>query len=767
MSPRAGSAQDNTADIRSWLEAAILSANAGLSATSPSDAKEVAGMEKRPSTRGEVGEPPMATVSSERKSKTSSVVGVESTTASYQRKLVTVRRVASVTTIKDTYQLLAVDGWKVLAKEREEERFEAGEYVLFLEPDAFLPARSRFENLFAKVGNPITFEGEVGYRVGTWAIRAGGKEVVSQGHVFHLSDFPDIDAKVGDLHWRNMEMSEQEFTDMIREIDFSRDLGVRKWESFPESGSHASPVIESPACDTRNSDAEYHTGFETEDDNARIPGHANGKTKAQSDDAQIAKYSDGFPTSNPKPPSFIIKADMERVQNCPNLFIKPKYKRFIFQESVKLDGATMTVYFVRHDAGIDLPRLPPLNPSNEHTFLKYAVHPNGRLGVCTRTRDLLPHLLPCETGAREAPAASSASAHTHSYWATAIAEGLHRILPSLGRSVAVQAELVGATVQGNPYAYPQTPGGPEHELFVFSITDLSPSSWAATTSATTRSSTRMHPRKVETFCRRHGLPHVPVTGYHTLHSVARGHETLLARAELRRGEGLVYKNCADGRWFKVLSTRWIRIKGDERHAREQAGNGNGNSGNSNGNNNKKKKKNGRVDAVSALGDKEGSRFPRCWLAPREVVDEILDIRDNLDEWVKKDEGVRKWVEWMNRGCRGDWPDFGMFAKGRSGGSGGGGGDSGPEEDDGTRETNANGAIKVEDAGSCCGQAEMDGKAAETNSIDEATASTAAEPKEDENAQQDGKDGRQTAGFGVSETKRDQLVSWLGVEGFGL
>ncbi|KAL2152993.1 hypothetical protein VTH82DRAFT_4148 [Thermothelomyces myriococcoides] len=777
-------AQGSTADIRSWLEAAITSSGAELPATSPSDAREAAGLGERSNDCHEAGEASMATPSPEFKPKISSAAATPSTnTTSYQRKLATVRRVASVTAINDTYQLLAIDGWKVLAKERKEDQFAAGEYVLFLEPDAFLPTGSEFEKLFSQVSEPICFEGEIGYRVGTWAICVGTEEVVSQGYVFHLSDFPEIDTKVGDLHWTNIEMSEQEFADMIREIDFSGDLGVRKWESSPESSDEAGPVIEGPTCySRRNPDAENrinNTDLEAKEDTVCVRSNTKGKAKAQSDDANTATDNGGFPTSNPKPPSFIIKADMERAQNCPNLFIKPKYKHFIFQESVKLDGATMTVYFIRHDAGIDLPRLPSLNSTNEHTFLRYAVHPNGRLGVCSRNWDLLPHLLPREAGGtgkgRTAPVPP---AHIH-YWATAVAAGLHRILPSLNRNIAIQAELVGATIQGNPYNYPRTPGGPEHELFVFSITDITPTPRVATKSSSSAKgplSTRMHPRKVETFCRQHGLPHVPVRGYHALHEIARGHETLMAWADLSRHEGLVYKNCHDGRWFKVLSTRWIRIKGDERRAREQQQQQQkeGTSLSKRGGRRKKKKKKKKkkntqgADVASEPEDAEANRRPRCWLAPREVVEEILDIRDNLDEWVKKDEGVRQWVEWMNRDRHGQ-SDGDMFAKGR-GDDGDGDGDGGPEENAWTKETNTNGNTKVENTGRDYDQNGInDRKVLVTNVPDEATACTGATTAEtkNESTENDGERSRKTSGFGVSGAKRDRLVSWLGVGGFGL
>ena len=37
-------------------------------------------------------------------------------------------------------------------------------------------------------------------------------------------------------------------------------------------------------------------------------------------------------TSHTKPPNCITKTDKKRVQECPNLFLKPKYERQIYQQ---------------------------------------------------------------------------------------------------------------------------------------------------------------------------------------------------------------------------------------------------------------------------------------------------------------------------------------------------------------------------------------------------------------------------------------------------
>jgi hypothetical protein len=596
--------------LREWLEAAILSADAALKPALPSPTD----------------------------SETETVVESPTDLASHKRKLATVRRITAVTAIKKGYHLVAIDGWKVVVKKGK--GFSKGMYVLFLEPDSFLPARSPFESLLSEAGSLVTFDGEEGYRVGASAWTDwDGNEVISEGHIFRLSDFPDINLKVCDLHWEHIKKTDEEFADLIRGIDFSDDLGVKKWERFSESKTSEENTVDAA-------------------------------------------------TSNPKTPSFIIKADMERVQNCPNLFIKPKYQRFIFQESLKMDGSTMTIYVIPNSSPLSssLPTLPKPDYSNKDTFLRYAVHPTGRLGVCTRTQDLLPHLLPSKT----------VPSHNH-YWAATLAANLHKLLPSLNKPLAVQAELVGASIQGNPYAYPAG----KHELFVFSISDIiSPSN-----------SRRWDPRKVEAFAKEHGLKHVPVLGYHTIPSVARHHQDLVDRAELKKGEGLVFKNCTDGRWFKVLSNRWVMQRGEEMQAKKVKGQGKG------------KDKTGMDDdgeekKESALG----------WIVSKEEAEQIREIFENLEEWVKRDDGLKKWMEEWGKGFYGSGEKMNGVGEKQNGG--------------GKMENGrvANGPVV--------------GTKAPITII---------------NAKQDGQkqSSQNASGFGVSEAKRKELESWLGIDGSAL
>jgi RNA ligase (TIGR02306 family) len=686
--------------VRGWLEAAIFHANAALPPTPPSSVRSTCAQSD---VAAEVAEG----------------TDLNDGPGTYKRKLATVRRVAAVTRVNRSHYAVTVDGWNAVTKKAN--KFSKGDLVLFLEVDAFLPARSGYDDLFFEVGPLITFDHEEGYRVGTSVWTGTDKtKIISQGHVFQLSHFPHIDRMICDLRFAHVDLSDHEFADLIRGIDLSADLGIKKWQSCPE-----------PAEDIN-----------------------------------------GVPTANPKVPPFIPKTDMERVQNCPNLFIKPKYRDFIFQESIKLDGASMTVYFVTPSSPLyhTLPPLPPLTPSNSHTMLPYAVHLTGRLGVCTRNQDLLPHLLPSKT-----------AQPTHAtYWTAALAANLHLTLPKLAQNIAIQAELVGAAIQRNPYGYAPN----QHQLFVFAIIDLA-------------TATRWHPRRVQQFAAAHGLRHVPVLGYHTLPSVARHHQDLLDRAELKPGEGLVFKNCQDGRWFKVLSARWILEREDEAKAREMAREEGKDRGRMCRGTGKATKKNalvgvaaaeektavvvenrvigkpedeekhategkavkendahdkkvvdkesinhkwqqgkedvpamGTVDGWPSLkgktdnmqsskesmatGDENAEKqdLTKWWHVSEDEARKIREILADLDEWVRRDDGLQKWMQEWRQGLHG-----------------------GPQ------------VVKLEDA-------EARGKAA--------TGTRAAVNGAGKDKAHGKPPGHSAEGFGVSEEKRKMLADWLGI-----
>lgn len=102
-------------------------------------------------------------------------------------------------------------------------------------------------------------------------------------------------------------------------------------------------------------------------------------------------------------PSFIPKTDEERIQNLTNEYEPYKNSEHQFYVTEKLDGTSAT-YFMN----------------------------NGEFGVCSRNLELL------ET-------------EGNTFWKLARELHLDTKLSSLGFNVAIQGELIGEGIQGNPY----------------------------------------------------------------------------------------------------------------------------------------------------------------------------------------------------------------------------------------------------------------------------------------------------------------------------
>lgn len=102
-------------------------------------------------------------------------------------------------------------------------------------------------------------------------------------------------------------------------------------------------------------------------------------------------------------PSFLVKTDQERVQNLSRTIVS-LCKEYAWEVTEKLDGSSMTVYVNR-----------------------------GEYGVCSRNLDL-------------------AEDATNSFWKVAHEAQLFEKMSTLaGMNFAIQGELVGEGIQGNPY----------------------------------------------------------------------------------------------------------------------------------------------------------------------------------------------------------------------------------------------------------------------------------------------------------------------------
>ena len=198
-------------------------------------------------------------------------------------------------------------------------------------------------------------------------------------------------------------------------------------------------------------------------------------------------------------PAFIAKTDEERIQNLAGDYDSFQGKEFYVSE--KIDGTSFTA------------------------FVK-----DGEFGVCGRHWQL-------------------AEDQTNSHWRVVHSQLLHERLPSLGRSLAVQGDLVGPAIQKNRY------GLKEPTVFVFNVHDIESSAYLDKTS-------------MEAVTEQLGLRTVPVVGNHAVPdsidemlALAEGKSVLNPDAE-REGLVWVYGSGDHRISFKTISNRFLAKGGD-------------------------------------------------------------------------------------------------------------------------------------------------------------------------------------------------------------
>lgn len=384
------------------------------------------------------------------------------------RKLVTVRCVSAVKPIPgaDRIETAVVDGWQCVVKVGD---FRAGDLGLFFEIDCFLPAADpRWAFLEPQF---TTFEDGRGFRVRSAKMRGQ----ISQGLLQPLGVFPEVAAVLEELT-RTMGGREAAVSAVL-DRTFEEMLGVRKW-------------------------------------GRAIPGGAaDGKGVPLEQQIALGPF-----------PDFVERTDQERIQNLPRVF--DEWGDKVFQETTKMDGSSMTVYFLRKDAPMfDL--LPALNPTGGQSGLTET----GRLGVCSRNIELVERT-------------------TSMFWEAALKHKLPEKLAKLDRNIAIQGELCGSTIQSNFEGFPKG----FHEFYLYSVWDIDKQRHLA-------------PRETEQWAKDLGLKHVPVHGYAKLNDIGTSVEELLARADGKgingkKREGIVLKH-EDGAFsFKAISNSYLLKHGE-------------------------------------------------------------------------------------------------------------------------------------------------------------------------------------------------------------
>lgn len=195
-------------------------------------------------------------------------------------------------------------------------------------------------------------------------------------------------------------------------------------------------------------------------------------------------------------PSFIPKTDQERIQNLTKKF--ELFKMYQWEVTEKLDGSSCTFYFN-----------------------------NGEFGVCSRNLDLKED-------------------YNNTFWKMAATYDVETNLEKYGKNVAIQGEIIGEGIQGNPYKIQG------QKFFVFDVYDID-------------NGVYYEPLARRIFATMMELEHVPVTipAYHlpekfTIDNVLQFAEDKSELNEKTEREGIVFK-CIENPdiSFKAISNRFL------------------------------------------------------------------------------------------------------------------------------------------------------------------------------------------------------------------
>ena len=238
----------------------------------------------------------------------------------------------------------------------------------------------------------------------------------------------------------------------------------------------------------------------------------------------------------PKFPRFIPKTDQERIQNLMHYF--ELHKDMEFEETMKLDGSSMTCYKVASELGFWK------NAANKiaSTFNCKPYFDAVHFGVCSRNLELK------ASDNFTATYDNNGVTSTHSngnFWDTALKYNLHRILP-LG--YAVQGELIGPSIQSNHEKVE------ELEFYIYDVYNINAERY-------------LTPGERSIFCEAiPDVPHVPITSLGLLFEDVTTFDELQERVtgeSINPGtisEGRVYKSLCGAVTFKAVSNEYL-LKG--------------------------------------------------------------------------------------------------------------------------------------------------------------------------------------------------------------
>ncbi len=200
-------------------------------------------------------------------------------------------------------------------------------------------------------------------------------------------------------------------------------------------------------------------------------------------------------------PGWIQKTDQERVQNLKEEFDYWLKEQHVWEVTEKLDGSSMTVYLR-----------------------------DGEFGVCSRNLELKP-------------------SETNSLWKVAVRNDLELKLRRANRNLALQGELIGEGIQGNPYRIKG------QEFFLFDIYNIDTSKYFT-------------PAERRAFIEEHNINHVPVLAFGAELRDTLGINSIDGILKFAEGksvmgmigcerEGLVFKSKTMQCSFKAISNKFL------------------------------------------------------------------------------------------------------------------------------------------------------------------------------------------------------------------
>ena len=170
------------------------------------------------------------------------------------------------------------------------------------------------------------------------------------------------------------------------------------------------------------------------------------------DDSHIKKSSGNSMlagTKSGKFPSFISKTDQERLQNLSHYF--KLHKNTYFEETLKLDGSSITAYRIK----VVLPFYKRII-----NYLVPNLFKTSKFGVCSRNIELQSADNYTKTFINDG---KSSEYKQSNFWSTALKYNLDKLVPE---GYAIQAELIGPRIQSNHEKVNDL------ELYIYDIFDI-------------------------------------------------------------------------------------------------------------------------------------------------------------------------------------------------------------------------------------------------------------------------------------------------------